>query len=329
MSASDADRLISRLGSGDAKARMAALRDVPRSEPTPALISAVIALLTHADARVRRLSLEVLALGGDSGSLPVDDTVWRRALELRRDADPGVRAEVAVALATLPGVDADEAATVLLAMLRDDTPEVRREAAAALGDLRVERARDALAERLVSAPDPDPDTRFEVAFALATLRDARSLDLLVEALGTRRFTDACEGIKRLGDPRAVEPMRAHAARMLLGWPERIVAHATLYSLGAHAEGYAYLLARTEAWNRGERELAIATLGNLAAPEARERLEQIASAPRDRARGVAITALGHLGDPRSRPLLESLAQDPVVGEDARYALTELERRRAVS
>lgn len=322
---SRSEPLADRLGRGDAKARLSALRDVPRAEPTPELIAAVIALLRHEDARVRRLSLEVLALGSDSGALAVGSSVWRTALELRRDPDPGVRAEVAVALATLPGVDPDEAAVALLAMLRDEAPEVRRETAAALGDLRVERARDPLAEHL--ARDPDPDTRFELAFALATLRDPRGLEILVEALGTRRFTDACEGIKRLGDPRGIEPLRAHAARKLLGWPERIVAHGALHALGARAEASTYLLGRLTAWNRGERELAMATLGHLQVPEGREPLERIAIDRRDRSRGVAITALGNLGDRRSVPVLEALRSDGPVSDDVAFALGEIQRRQA--
>ena len=163
--------VLERLRTGDVRARVAALQDVPRIEATPEVVAEVVALLAHGEARVRRLALEVLALGADGGALSVDGNLWRRALELRRDPDAAVRAEVAVALATLPGVDLDEAAVVLLAMLRDEAPQVRREAAAALGDLRLERARGTLVERL--GLDLDADTRFELAFALATLRDGR------------------------------------------------------------------------------------------------------------------------------------------------------------
>ncbi len=317
--------VLERLRTGDVRARVAALQDVARIEATPEVVAEVVALLSHGEGRVRRLALEVLALGADGGALSVDGNLWRRALELRRDPDAAVRAEVAVALATLPGVDLDEAAVVLLAMLRDEAPQVRREAAAALGDLRLERARSTLVERL--SLDLDADTRFELAFALATLRDEAALEPMVAALGTARFTDACEGLKRLGDARAIEPIRGHALRFFLGWPERIVAHATLYALGAHEEATRYLLGKLDVWNRGERELAIATLGHLQVAAARPRLERIAADKKDRARGVAITALGHLGDEASRPLLAQLTEDLAVAEDVAHALALLAARRS--
>jgi HEAT repeat protein len=315
--------LDQRLASPDARTRLDALGEVLRDEVPRALVDPVIRLLDDADARVRRGALEVLSLGADGGLLEVPPALWRRALELRRDQDAGVRAQVAVALATLPGVDVDEVAPALLGLLRDDAPPVRRDAAAALGDLRLDRAKEPLAERLDR--DPDAETRFEAAFALASLRDVRALDPLVEALGGPRLTDACEGLKRLGDPRAGPVLRAHAQRFFLGWPERILVHATLYALGERADAAAYLLSRLTAWNRGERELAIATLGHLRAEEAREAIEAIAIDRRDRARGVAITALGELGDARSLAVLDRLSGDAGVADDVAHARAALSRR----
>lgn len=307
------------IATGDLKSRLAALSDAIGADDEPGLKEAITAALEEREPRLRRAALETIALTSDAKTLLFPPSVAPKILAMAHDLAIGVRAETAVALATVPAISRDDATLALLRLLRDDAMEVRQEAAAALGDVADERAREPLATVLES--DKNPGVRFEAAFALASLKDARALPLLVEMLGGPRFTDACEALKRLGDARAIDPLRAHAARFFLGWPEKMVAHAAMYVLGAQDEGRNYLVSKLGVRNRGERELAIATLGHLRIAEAREALEAIARDGRDRARGPAVTALGNIGDPRSIPVLETIT-DASLAEDVAAALASL-------
>lgn len=307
------------------KARLAALKDALGLEAEQAakdegLIPALMALLTDEDARVRQSALDALGQLQHRSVIAfpaaLSPTIRRRAL----DDAPEVRAECAVALALLPPDDATEVTRCLNNLLRDADPRVRREAAAALGDLG-DRAQVLTLEPLLE--DTDDGVRFEACFALASLGSKTSLPLLLGALETPHLLDACEALRRLGDPSAAPALKKAAARFFLGWPEKLTLLAAAASLGDLEAGQA-LVGRTKALLREERALAIALLGASKVSAARGPLEAIALDPKNPLREGAIYALSELGLSESRPCLERLAADPDAGVAgaAREALERL-------
>jgi HEAT repeat protein len=191
-------------------------------------------------------------------------------------------------------------------LLEDTDPRVQREAAAAMGDLRDEAAIPKLARLLDS---DDPETAFEAAYALAHWGNDRGLDLLIRGLGSEPHRMAsCEALRRLGDPRARGPLERLARGIFIGWPDRLTAAATLYTLGDRDAGDR-VVRRTRAWSSRERAYALSLIGSHGIEPGYERLREVAGDVRDPARGFAIQALGEMGDPRDVDVLCAVAESP--------------------
>lgn len=177
----------------------------------PRLIRPMLGALRHPDAYRGVQEPVVVALRrlGQAAEAPV--------LRALHDADPRLRARVALLLGVLPFPGG---AAALMELLGDSAPPVRAAAAAALGELRERRALGLL---LVSLRDPDPDVCARAAQALGRLGDARAVpalmriarDLAARTRGEARrlersvFTVLSSTLEALGglrDGRALEPL---------------------------------------------------------------------------------------------------------------------------
>lgn len=271
---------------------------------------------------VRHAAVDALGRMAAFRSAPIDPSVGARILARTDDADHRVRAEAAATLAMLPEPPPGTAGAVR-ALLEDHHSRVRQEACAALGDLGDAASRDGLAARL---DDEDPQVGFEAAFALASLRDARSLDRLLEALGSTRLRlDACEALRRLGDPAAIPALERIAGRFMGAWVDRLTASATLFTLG-RADAAQAVLRRARARNRQERAYALSLIGSHGIRDGRQVLEEAALNRKDALRDTAIRALAELGDPEAIPTLERIRAegDSAAAEEAGTALQKLAR-----
>lgn len=300
----------------------AELLALAEAEPLPSDgVARAAAAMEDDQADVRHAALDALGRMAAFRGARIEGAVVARILSRTHDEDHRVRAEAAATLAMLPEPP-NGAAGAVRALLEDDHSGVRQEACAALGDLRDAASRDDLARRL---EDVDPQVGFEAAFALASLRDSRGLDLLISALGSsRRRLDACEALRRLGDPAAIPALERLAGRMFGAWVDRLTAHATLFALG-RSEAAEEVLRRARARNRQERAYALSLIGSHRIRQGREVLEAVAMDPKDRLRDTAIRALGELGDPEAIPALEQIrASGGDAASDAGAALEKLRR-----
>lgn len=307
--------LLARLISDDPEVKLAALleagalRDL---EGRDAIIEGVIRQLSDPHPGLRQAALDMLGHLSTFAGLEVSESVVAEAIRLTRDPTPKVRAEAAASLALLsedllrePRIEA------LVERLKDPDAEVRQEALAALGDLRADSAVDPIA---VCLNDANRAVQFEAAFALASLKDARALEPLLKALtGTRRRLDACEALRRLGDVRAVDPLRALTQRWFLAWVDRLTLWATLHALGAQDAGEEVVL-RTRSRRPEERSYALALIGSHQIHVGRDTLVAVAEDARDPHRDTAVRALGELGGPEAREVLEKLQKHSDLPED---------------
>lgn len=290
--------------------------------------------LDDADPWVRRRALDALGRLAEFRGVEFDGAVRTKVLGLAADADPHVRAEVAIAIALLrqersslrpeAWTDTRERST-LHKLLEDPSSVVRQEAAAALGDIGDASAADLLNARLA---DDDPQVVFEAAFALAVLGDPRGLETLTAALKTgRRRLDACEALRRLRHRDAILPLRNIAGRFFLSWPDRLTVWATLYAIGERDAAQS-IIDRTTARNREERTYALALIGTHRVLEGASTLEHVARNANDPLRDTAVRGLGDLGEATHASTLVAVAEDPAspveLSLDAVTALGKLPR-----
>jgi HEAT repeat protein len=280
-------------------------------DPSPRV---VVAALEAAGALGHRGVVFAEAYGVGTGA-----ALLARTLALLDHPEGHVRSEAAVALVLSPGADTARVLEALLARVKDPEVRVRREVLAALGDLGSPSARMALREALER--DPDEEARFEAAFALAALGDVAGLDTLIRALANkRRMLDAAEGLRRLGDPSALAPLRRFASKLMLGWAERLTLWGVMYTLG-DLEAGARVVARTRAWGSEERHLAVAYLGTYRVREGVPVLDTLARDPKSPLRETALRALAELDLPEARATLVALAADGDLGGELRAIVAD--------
>jgi HEAT repeat protein len=304
--------------------RAAALIELASKDPLPAdALSTAAAALEDTDADVRTAAIDAIGRLSAFRRVAIDPPTVSRILDRTRDDDHRVRAEAAATLAMLEAPP--EGAGRALRMLLDDPhSRVRQEACAALGDLGDLASRDLLVDRL---DDVDPEVRFEAAFALASLEDSRARATLESALSvTRKRLDACEALRRLGDPASLDVLEKMSSKMFLAWVDRLTMLATMFALG-RADAGEKVLERATARNREERTYALSLIGSHGIRSGRELLEKVARDDRDPLRDTAVRALGDLGDPASLPLLASLRDgaDRNLAADAEAAIEKISRR----
>lgn len=222
---------------------------------------------------------------------------------------------VALAALILPG---DEAEAMLVRHLSDPDLRMRLEATGRLADLARPTARGALAQAM---RDDLFTVRFEAARGMATLKHSAGLEVLVEALNDNelRFR-AVSAIAELGDKAALPALQKQFARWLLPAFDRTQVAAAMVRLG-DAAAAAHLFKRAARKWSVDRAMAIELLGEVKAPGARERLEQILKDPTDLARGAAARGLGRLGDMAALPVLEDVLREPNASDDLKLDVAE--------
>jgi HEAT repeat protein len=308
------------LADPDPRRRVEALDAVALGE-TPDAEGLGLALAALADPAppVRFAALE--AIGSLALRGAIDDAARpgarAAALRLLDDPEDKVRAELAVALCLLEPDPSEPLLDAVVRLAADEAVIVRREAAAALGDFETERCLGPLRRRF--AAETDGEARFELAFALASHRDGHGRAELLEALRSsqRRF-DACEALRRLGDPSVVPELQAVLQRWFLPWPERLTVLGTLYALGETTAGPP-IVARVEAWRREESIFAIGLIGRHRVREGLPVLTRLAERRRSPLRVHALEALGRLGEPEGLALLDRVAAEPDLSPEHAEAI----------
>lgn len=217
----------------------------------------------------------------------------------------------------------------LVEYLEHDDARVRADAACALGDRLRTRGvaelelpvRHAIAALI---KDREPFVRFEAAIALAESQDHRGTAVLLVAIRKRSLRlDAIRALGTMGDPAAVEPLRALMTRWLMPWADRLQAAAALCAL-RETTGSDYLESMLTSRRLPERGAAIHFLGESRHPKARPLLVTILADRSDAMRDVAARSLGLLGDPATREALESARHgaDEELASDIDEALRRL-------
>ena len=297
--------LADKLRDSQAEVRKTALDDVAnleKSEITKELQENLLQVLTDSDPQLVAAGLETLGQWAQRKVMPDSVDIMYAVRRSACHDHPRIRSEAAVALVLMDEPASEATIKLLLKLLDDEHPRVRQEAAAALGDTKDPTAIPALQARL---EDEDSHTRFEVSFALASLGNEQGLPLLLaETNSSRRRLDALEGIRRLGDPSALETLRTLSTRFFLGWPERLTVYATMYTLGAK-EAADYMLERAQTRNKSERSLAIGLIGTHQVKEAFSLLESMALDHTHKFQLNAVHAMGELRDSRVPGLLEAV------------------------
>lgn len=301
--------LITQLSGDDPDVKLAALMqagalsDVQGHE---AVLEAVTRRLWDEHPGIRQAALDMLGRLSDCAGFVADARVVGRALELTHDPRTGVRAEAAASLALLSvQLEAEARVQRLMVLCEDPEAEVRGQALAALGDLGNPACVEAVASRL---EDPDRGVAFEAAFALASLKDARARPHLESLLSRNKHRlDACEALRRLGDPAAVPALLQQTRRWWLPWADKLTLWATLHALGAPEAGRE-VVAHTGARRLEERTYALALIGSHRILAGRQALEAVAEDAKDPLRDTAVRALGALAAPESAALLVRVAED---------------------
>lgn len=198
------------------------------SLPDPDAADRLRGLITDADASVRYQAVLSAAEKG------LNDLVPRFVEQLRSDADPRVRANLASALGELDPVPVD-------------------------------------ALRRAVAEDGDEEVRFEAAMSLAKVRAEGAAALLVPFLNrTDMFTDALTQLCALADPAVRPGIERLWGRVFQSTLQKLQVGALLSRLGDD-RAREYLIAKTRAFSFETRIWAIHCLGLTGAAWAREPL----------------------------------------------------------
>ena len=213
-------------------------------------------------------------------------------------------------MATLPADFDFDGASVpeLHELMHHQDPLIQSDAACALGDRLRTRELDTLDNPVVETlraliGSKSFIVQFEAAITLAELQDHTATELLLHASQSRRFRlDAIRALGTLGNPAAIEPLRAMLGRFLLPWADKLQAAAALCALG-DSEGQSYLLERLSSRRDAERASAIHFLGESKHPDALTYLEHILGDTEDPMRDVAARTLTLLPDELALPILE--------------------------
>jgi len=210
------------------------------------------------------------------------------------------------------------------ALEQEDDLERRIRACCAIGDqlrfAELKALTPGLREALVACTKREEfdDLAYEASIALCEARDeAGSVLLRLLNDKSRRF-DATKALSRLRGDDVRSVLGKQARRMLLPWPDQLVASAACAVFG-DKEGAAYFeKTLTARFFTSRRAMALHLFGELRHPEAFVVLMSIAEREGDPYRPVAIRALGHLGDQRAVEKLRLFSKSEVE-EDVRYAL----------
>lgn len=299
------EALLLQLDSEAPEQRLEALLAVQSHLPPELrLTQRVMEHVGHTHPGLRQAALEVLGSLCDRFPQLTPKGALKAVLSRRADANPRVRAEVAGALALVEDeVDSSERRRALLELLADEDVGVREQAAAAAGDLRLAEAVEPLAALLSEA---EPGLAFEAAFALASLKDGRARLPLEAGLGAKQTRhDACEGLRRLGDPAAIPALQEALQGWFIDGIQRLSVRAALYALGEVAQA-APLIKMTRSWRIPERTHAFALIGSHGVLEAQDILQELVAAPKHRDRSLAMAALAQL--PGGAAVLRAVAED---------------------
>jgi len=176
-----------------------------------------------------------------------------------------------------------------------------------------------LLKRLVA--DSDMGVRFWAAVTLSEAGDADGSKVLVEGLQSSytRF-EALQGLFRLGEKSAEEPVRRIMKKWFLPAIDRVAAAGLLAKLGDMPARKLLLeeIARRKSDVRG---LAIAFAGDLPLSEAVPTLEKILSDKKDPMRGAAAVALGRMKVERLTGELARILGDEAEDVDMRASAAE--------
>jgi HEAT repeat protein len=237
-------------------------------------------------------------------------------VRLLADAQSEVRCGgLALAALILPAEEAEE---LLVRHLADKDARIRIEATGRLADLGRPTTRGALAQAM---RDSVFAVRFEAARGMAQLKHSAGLEVLVEALDDNdlRFR-AIAAIAGLGDKAALPGLQKIFGKWFLPAFDRTQAAGALVLLG-DLSGADHLFKRAARKWSADRAMAIELLGEVKAPGARARLEQILADPADANRGAAARGLGRLGDLASLPALQRVLEDASASDDLKLDVAE--------
>ncbi|MFB3922725.1 MAG: Npt1/Npt2 family nucleotide transporter [Terriglobia bacterium] len=161
--------------------------------------NSLVALLTHADPRVRATA--VSALGRRGGASYVD-----RVTSLLNDSDPRVRANVVEALAATRDPALPEK---LQPLLNDPSTRTRVNTVLTIAAIQGTNAAAESLPMIRELARGDKQARSTATFALGRLPLDDSMDLLVELLHDRELRIRCEAAQalgRIGTPRVISPL---------------------------------------------------------------------------------------------------------------------------
>ena len=271
------------LGSAPPEARQRAIDALLRLCDDPGGTVRYSAMLSLADLGAREAVARLLD-GLDDGTGPVrqaailalaeigDPSVVDRLARACSDERPEVRFQALSAIARL---DRERAVSPVRAALSDPDPEVRAQACEVFEEIGGADVRAAVAPLV---DDPDPRVRLAAAAAIGRLGHAAGADVLLAALGSDdTFLDAADILGRLGEERAIAPLRARLRRWL-GHPLlKVAAAGALHRLGV-PEGRAYLLSSLAGRRWEVKGFAAELCAELGIVEARAHLERLQAHP---------------------------------------------------
>jgi HEAT repeat protein len=257
-------------------AAMFSLADLGAREAVPRLLDG----LEDGTAPVRQAAVLALAEIGDGAAL-------ERLREACADERPEVRFQAVAAVARL---DPQGAAGMVRGALDDRDAEVRVQAIEVFEEIGGADVRAAVAP-LVG--DPDPRVRLAAALAVGRIGHKAGADVLLAALANdATMMDAAEVLGKLGETRAIAPLRAHLHRWLAHPFLKAAAAAALHRLGA-PEGRAHLLKVLSGRRWEVKAFAAELCADLGLVEARPQLERLRDRPGPLDRDTIAAALERL------------------------------------